>query len=503
MRSPTLTRDEWILLLELYLSRKPHSVTIHDPDLLSLSALFSRRHGPKSEAAQSWRSPDGLRARMSVFRVLDPSINTPDTKRARLGEQVWREYSNAPEALKAAAAAARASILASSDSSPDRSEGDPQGRSPRLDEDEWILLLNLFISAGRKTLPLTDPRLHQLSAVMRRRRGYVGPTPTWRSPDGLRRELSVLRSLNLGRRKGEAKSAKAAEHVWRIFADDPTALAAEVARIESDLSPSAQTHNPPWSEDETLLALDAYLQVRPRYAGPEDEPIQNLSRLLQLLAERTGIAGAESFRNPAGVARKVNKFRAAEAELGHTAVKGAKLESDVWAAFVKAPGPTLRRAADLTRTVLADPSSLPTDHGATSVRPSRGPVPSFGAVTHVRQDGETLVYLLELTGPVAALYPDEAREGLKIIKIGRANDLRRRISQLNAGFPPKSGLAWRCVDYVVLDTGQAADDVEQELLGRLYERDLTLGGEFALLPKDELKAFLPLVRSPAENSQLA
>ena len=107
MRSPSLTRDEWILLLDLFLRRRPRSVAANDPELLEISAVLSRRPGIPKGAEDHWRSPDGLRARLSVFRGLDSTVDTSDTKRAALGQAVWNTYAADPAGCAEAAQAIR------------------------------------------------------------------------------------------------------------------------------------------------------------------------------------------------------------------------------------------------------------------------------------------------------------------------------------------------------------------------------------------------------------
>ncbi len=486
-RSPRLNREEWILLLDLYLRRRPHSVAANDPELLEISDRLAQTSRGQASPERQWRSPDGLRARMSVFRVLDPEVETPDTKRAAIGAQVWNEFAHRPSACVAAAADLRARL------SPPSGEVIPAiaaprsgPRSPRLDEDEWTLLLDLFIAAGRRAVPATDTRLKSLSQTMRRRRGADLP-PGARGPDGLRREMAVLRILDLGGAARSQKHANAADAVWTRFAADPEALAAQVARIMAALPAPRTASNPAWTEAETLLALDAYLQVRPRYADAGDPLIEQLCDLLRLNAGRRGVRGTQTFRNPAGVARKVNKFRAAEAGLGPEVVKGARLEAQVWRAFITSPGETLIRVTRLKAEIL---NPVGPNLDVTAPAPSRGPIPSFGQVSHLREDGETLVYLLALSGPVAALYPDSTADRVAIIKVGRTTDLARRLIQLNIGFPPGSGLAWRAIASLEFSSASEAHKVEQALLDQLYARGLTLGGEYARLPVTELSTFL-------------
>lgn len=95
--------------------RRPEPVSVNDPELVELSALLSRRAMADAAPTQHWRSADGLRARTSVFRVLDPAIDTVDTKRTAMSDQVWSKFHQTPHALWAAAATARQSMAHSSE----------------------------------------------------------------------------------------------------------------------------------------------------------------------------------------------------------------------------------------------------------------------------------------------------------------------------------------------------------------------------------------------------
>lgn len=94
------------------------------------------------------------------------------------------------------------------------------------------------------------------------------------------------------------------------------------------------------------------------------------------------------------------------------------------------------------------------------------------------------MYRLELVGPVAAILPDRDLQGLRVLKIGRSNDVGRRLKELNNGFPPGSKLRWRVLSVTVYQTGAAAHQAEQKELLELAEKGFTIGGEFAITPLD-------------------
>ncbi|WP_439473058.1 GIY-YIG nuclease family protein [Brevundimonas sp.] len=100
-----------------------------------------------------WRTPDGLRARMSVFRVLDPDVDTPDTKHADAAEAVWLQYWQDPIALRAAVEAARMQIQAESVRPGVRPSRGPVawsggGRFERPDGDCWVYVMVLDTVPG-------------------------------------------------------------------------------------------------------------------------------------------------------------------------------------------------------------------------------------------------------------------------------------------------------------------------------------------------------------------
>ncbi|TIL38589.1 HNH endonuclease [Mesorhizobium sp.] len=67
--------------------------------------------------------------------------------------------------------------------------------------------------------------------------------------------------------------------------------------------------NPNWTRDETILALDLYLASDGKIPGVNDERVQQLSLTLRSLAQKTGGTQLETFRNPAGVAFKIQNLR--------------------------------------------------------------------------------------------------------------------------------------------------------------------------------------------------
>jgi 5-methylcytosine-specific restriction protein A len=67
--------------------------------------------------------------------------------------------------------------------------------------------------------------------------------------------------------------------------------------------------NPPWSRDETLLALDLYLSCGEATPSESDARVVALSKELRSLPGSKEFKKNESFRNPAGVAFKLQNLR--------------------------------------------------------------------------------------------------------------------------------------------------------------------------------------------------
>lgn len=114
---------------------------------------------------------------------------------------------------------------------------------------------------------------------------------------------------------------------------------------------------------------------------------------------------------------------------------------------------------------------------------SQGPPPSFGRRTSNYSDGEAYAYVFELSGDLVSflgLPPHEARTK-RLIKVGRANNVNRRLAELNCGFPPSSKVRWkkRMVSQPYRN-GLEAHDAEKALHKVFTEVGAPRGGEFFL-----------------------
>lgn len=91
-------------------------------------------------------------------------------------------------------------------------------------------------------------------------------------------------------------------------------------------------HNPTWSRDELILALNLYMRHRPSFPDDKHPEVIALSQLLNELA--TTATGNASFRNPNGVAMKLMNFRRLDPDQqGRGLAGGGKQEEEVWAVF--------------------------------------------------------------------------------------------------------------------------------------------------------------------------
>ncbi|PYF02552.1 hypothetical protein BJ122_11151 [Rhodopseudomonas faecalis] len=113
--------------------------------------------------------------------------------------------------------------------------------------------------------------------------------------------------------------------------------------------------------------------------------------------------------------------------------------------------------------------------------PSRAFPGSFGERVVTYEDGPTRLYLAHFEGDGFALRGKAKPQFDKsvLLKIGVSNDLGRRVSELNAGFPPAAVGKWSMVlesePYVDRKSAEAAEQAFKDRACREME---SLGGEF-------------------------
>ncbi len=114
-------------------------------------------------------------------------------------------------------------------------------------------------------------------------------------------------------------------------------------------------------------------------------------------------------------------------------------------------------------------------------QPSRAFPTSFGERTSTYEDGPTRMYLARFDGDSFALrgQPKPLFDKSVLLKIGVSNDLERRVSELNAGFPPAAVGKWsmnlRSEPYKDREAAEAAEQMFKDKAKAQLE---SLGGEF-------------------------
>jgi len=112
MRSPSWTRDEVILALDLYFRKGRRIPVPSDPDVIELSRLLNAMTThPQNVRPPKFRNPSGVVLKLANFRALDPeSEGTGMTSIGRMDRVVWDEFANDLHKLQQAAYLVRRSI---------------------------------------------------------------------------------------------------------------------------------------------------------------------------------------------------------------------------------------------------------------------------------------------------------------------------------------------------------------------------------------------------------
>ncbi len=92
---------------------------------------------------------------------------------------------------------------------------------------------------------------------------------------------------------------------------------------------------PKWGQDEVLLALDLYLSLDGKIPGPADPRVQELSRTLRGLPLHAEAKKNERFRNPDGVAFKLQNIH--QVATGKGLGNFSATDQAVWDAFGSKP----------------------------------------------------------------------------------------------------------------------------------------------------------------------
>lgn len=114
---------------------------------------------------------------------------------------------------------------------------------------------------------------------------------------------------------------------WQDF----TGGEATVARLLESLAFEVEKprRNPPWAEEELILALDLYL--REGLLDDKDQAVVELSRDLNSLTLHSERPDVARFRNPNGVALKLANFAALDPNYaGRGMTRGGRRDAEVW-----------------------------------------------------------------------------------------------------------------------------------------------------------------------------
>lgn len=234
--------------------------------------------------------------------------------------------------------------------------------------------------------------------------------------------------------------------------------------------------------------MNLYMRRKPQSVSQRDVELIALSDLLSRRA-LGGTVRPTGWRSPDGLRARMSVFRVLDPGVPTRDTKRAEIASRLWRRF-EGRAAELAAAAETIRYEISATLASSGERGGVWVNgPSRGPLPWSGTTSVVRDDGECWVYVLVLE--IDARWSDRVT-GAPYIKVGRSNDVARRVQELNEGFPSDLGLAWRIFDTACLPSSKAADECEQRLLHELYLQGVTTGGEFARAEPAEIAARLRL-----------
>lgn len=249
---------------------------------------------------------------------------------------------------------------------------------------------------------------------------------------------------------------------------------------------SKYKRNPDWSRDETVLLMDLFLSAP--NAGKNHPEVLALSMLLRTAAERLEQSISSTFRNPAGIAMRLRNFGKldpnASLDRNSGLRPGGATDRSVWKEF----GTQRVALASEVEKIRRSMAFLAWD---LSNRSSRGPAPFYGSHNTSLTDKGAGVYLLLIDGPLEILAPQaKAKDGYQVIKLGRTNDLKRRLLELSCGLPPGSNIRYIPIGLRAFATGEDAHKFERQLLDLCDGDGWSLGGEFAYAPLADLRTAL-------------
>ncbi|SVB27574.1 uncharacterized protein METZ01_LOCUS180428 [marine metagenome] len=140
---------------------------------------------------------------------------------------------------------------------------------------------------------------------------------------------------------------------------------------------------PPWSREETILALYAYMNHgRVRENSYE---AKELSTYLRYLTDPQTTSDPVKFRNPDAIALKLRKFAALDPGEASGMQKGSRMELAIWEEFSSNPGLLSREAEKIISSInipakISDPNSksLKVSYVKNTVNSGKEAFPSIG-----------------------------------------------------------------------------------------------------------------------------
>jgi hypothetical protein len=113
------------------------------------------------------------------------------------------------------------------------------------------------------------------------------------------------------------------------------------------------------------------------------------------------------------------------------------------------------------------------------LKPSRGIPPSFGGRAANYDDGENQLYLMILSENAEVLMGTSGNHvGHALVKVGRSNDPKRRLKEINAGFPDTARVQWLLSHRQAFENGEIAHRFENELKAIFDKLFQSQNGEF-------------------------
>ncbi|WP_275975390.1 HNH endonuclease [Chromobacterium sp. IRSSSOUMB001] len=122
----------------------------------------------------------------------------------------------------------------------------------------------------------------------------------------------------------------------------------------------ARTHghgNPKWTRDETILALDLYFDLNGKIPPGSDERVKALSEVLRRFPYHAEASRKESFRNPDGVAFKLQNLR--QVATGKGLGNVSETDRVVWSEFGTSPEATKSLANIIRAGIVESEASEP------------------------------------------------------------------------------------------------------------------------------------------------